>query len=55
MTEGFDVFVQLVIAAISTAPSFNVKLCPSADTFATPWALGFFTARSSEAFLTFEV
>ncbi len=52
MTEGFDVFVQLVIAAISTAPSLSSKLWPSTDTLATPCAVGFFAARSSEDFLT---
>ena len=29
ITDGFDVFVQLVIAAITTAPSRSVNSCPS--------------------------
>jgi len=42
--------VQLVIAAMSTAPSFSSKLWPSSVTCAVPLALGFFVARSVEVF-----
>jgi hypothetical protein len=38
MTEGLEVLVQLVMAAISTAPSRSSKLEPSRLTWALPCA-----------------
>ena len=46
-TAGFDVLVQLVIAAISTAPSATSNDLPPAVATALPVAPGFFCARSS--------
>ena len=46
ITDGFDVLVQLVMAAMSTAPSLTSKLSLPA-TLPTPFADGFFLARSS--------
>ena len=51
MTDGFDVLVQLVMAAISTAPSFSSKVLPSTVAVAMPLAVGFLAARSSAVFL----
>ena len=51
-TAGFDVFVQLVMAAINTAPSFTSKLLPSTVAAAAPVALGFFCVRSAAIFFT---
>jgi hypothetical protein len=45
-TLGFDVLVQLVIAAISTAPSTRSNVWPPLVTVAEPVAPGFFAARS---------
>src|ERR1700690_918120 len=39
MTEGFDVFVQLVIAAMTTSPSRRVELTPDAATDAGSWPM----------------
>ncbi len=50
MTEGLEVLVQLVMAAISTAPSFSSKLEPSSFTCAVPCAAALRTARSAAAF-----
>ena len=49
-TVGFDVFVQLVIAAISTAPSAHFERLPPRVAAAVPVAPGFFCARSSAIF-----
>jgi hypothetical protein len=38
MTEGLEVLVQLVMAAISTAPSLSSNAEPLSATFAMPWA-----------------
>ncbi len=51
-TAGFEVLVQLVMAAINTAPSFTSKLLPPTVAVATPAALGFFCVRSSAIFFT---
>ena len=51
-TAGLEVLVQLVIAAINTAPSFTSKRLPPTAAAATPVALGFFCERSSAIFLT---
>jgi hypothetical protein len=37
MTEGLEVLVQLVIAAITTAPSSRSNSWPSSDTLALAW------------------
>jgi hypothetical protein len=50
-TAGFDVLVQLVIAAINTAPSATSNDWPSQFATATPRAEGFLAARSSAIFL----
>jgi len=44
------VLVQLVMAAINTAPSLTSKLLPSTLAGALPLACGFFCARSSAIF-----
>ena len=49
-TAGFEVLVQLVMAAISTAPSATSKLLLPAATAPLPVAPGFFCARSSAIF-----
>src|SRR5262245_55420712 len=46
-TAGFDVFVQLVIAAISTAPSDSSKDLPPDVTAVWPVAFGLTRARSA--------
>ena len=51
-TAGFEVLVQLVMAAISTAPSLTSKLLPPTLAGALPVAWGFFCARSSAIFFT---
>jgi len=47
ITEGLEVFVQLVMAAIRTAPSFTSYPAPPV-TVPEPVAPGFFLARSSD-------
>src|SRR4051794_32546119 len=56
MTDGFDVFVQLVMAAMTTCPCCAGKLPPAcpADELIFGWsardtALAFFTWRSGKA------
>ena len=41
-TAGFDVFVQLVMAAMSTAPSATSTLFPPSSAVARPPACGLF-------------
>ena len=51
-TAGFEVLVQLVIAAIRTAPSASANEWPPEAMVARPVAFGFFAARSSAIFAT---
>jgi len=47
-----EVLVQLVMAAINTAPSLTSKLLPPTVAVAVPLACGFFCDRSSAIFFT---
>ncbi len=51
-TAGFEVLVQLVIAAMSTAPSLISTGAAPSLAAAVPVAVGFFWERSSAIFFT---
>src|SRR2546430_14624241 len=49
ISEGLEVLVQLVMAAINTAPSLSSRRCPSRVSGTAPRACGLRARRSSAA------